>query len=320
MSKEKKSYFIKEEVQPRLNKFGKPHQRPNHYLSDEGIRVLSEKMSEDNKKYGWGGRNKVPLETWIERFKERHGDIYDYSKVKEIKSRRDKITVICPKHEVEFEITVIDHTKKGRCGICSGQNYSLLTRKSAIILFKETHGDRFDYSKLEWVDYSTPIIVICPEHGEFETHPRSHLRRKSGGCNKCGNKSGKIKKMRWTEDEFIQLLSERNNHLYDYSKLRGLNLSTNQKGIIICPEHGEFEQLLSSHLRGSSGCKECVRKKQSATARVRNHKPHNSLDIDLNELKKLKLSGYKNKELAEHFDCSIHTIERRLKKIREERL
>lgn len=32
---------------------------------------------------------------------------------------------------------------------------------------KKVHGDKYDYSKVNYIDNKTKICIICPEHGEF---------------------------------------------------------------------------------------------------------------------------------------------------------
>ena len=32
---------------------------------------------------------------------------------------------------------------------------------------KKVHGDKYDYSKVEYVNTHTKVCIICPEHGEF---------------------------------------------------------------------------------------------------------------------------------------------------------
>lgn len=44
-------------------------------------------------------------------------------------------------------------------------------------------GDRYDYSKVEYVNAKTKVCIICPEHGEFWQTPNGHLNGK--GCPKC---------------------------------------------------------------------------------------------------------------------------------------
>ena len=59
---------------------------------------------------------------------------------------------------------------------------------------------------------------------------------------------------RLTTQEFIEKAKQLHNDKYDYSKT--VYSTSRDKVIIICPEHGEFEQKASSHLLGS-GCPKC---------------------------------------------------------------
>lgn len=54
---------------------------------------------------------------------------------------------------------------------------------------KEIHGDRYDYSKVEYQTTEKKVIIICREHGEFLMRPRAHYADKRG-CPKC-DKTGK---------------------------------------------------------------------------------------------------------------------------------
>ena len=45
------------------------------------------------------------------------------------------------------------------------------------------HGDKYDYSKIIYVNSSTKITIICPTHGEFEQSPNNHLN--GGICPDC---------------------------------------------------------------------------------------------------------------------------------------
>ena len=66
------------------------------------------------------------------------------------------------------------------------KNMSALTTKEFIKKAKEIHGDKYDYSKVEYVNTLTPVTIICPEHGEFEQIPKVQL--KGYDCKKCANK------------------------------------------------------------------------------------------------------------------------------------
>lgn len=50
------------------------------------------------------------------------------------------------------------------------------TQETFIRKAKLIHGDKFDYSKVNYINTRTPIKIICPEHGEFEQLPSSHLK------------------------------------------------------------------------------------------------------------------------------------------------
>ena len=49
------------------------------------------------------------------------------------------------------------------------------TTKEFIESAKNIHGDKYDYSKVEYVNNSTKVCIICPEHGEFWQTPNNHV-------------------------------------------------------------------------------------------------------------------------------------------------
>jgi len=194
----------------------------------------------------------------IARFKEVHGDKYDYSKV-EFKKVTDTITIICPEHG-EFSQVVRQHYRgQGcpKCGIDKRTKSKSDDTESFIKKAKKVHGDKYDYSKVKYIDSITKVCIICPEHGEFLIRPDGHINGR--GCPKCGNlKKGQDKKI--SKDVFIERAKETHGNRYDYSKVEYKNSST--KVCIICPEHGEFWQSPSSHL-GGRGCPECGKRKRA---------------------------------------------------------
>jgi hypothetical protein len=75
---------------------------------------------------------------------------------------------------------------------------------------KAIHGNKYDYSKVEYTHNNVEVCIICPEHGEFWQKPRLHL---SGcGCPICTGK----KKMRTID--FIKRAKQVHGDKYDYSK------------------------------------------------------------------------------------------------------
>lgn len=49
---------------------------------------------------------------------------------------------------------------------------------------REIHGDKYDYSKVEYKNSKEKVCIICPVHGEFWQTPSNHLASK--GCRQCG--------------------------------------------------------------------------------------------------------------------------------------
>lgn len=123
------------------------------------------------------------------------------------------------------------------------------TRSEFIKKSKEIHGDKYDYSLVDYKNSRTKVKIICPNHGIFEQKPHSHYYI-GQGCSKCnGNK-------KLTTEEFIEKSNLIHNNKYNYSLVDYKNNSTKIK--IICPKHGIFEQRSGDHMSGN-GCPKCCK-------------------------------------------------------------
>ena len=190
---------------------------------------------------------KKTREEFIQDAREKHGDKYDYSKV-EYMNNHTKVCIICPDHG-EFWQTPHSHTQGQGCPKCYGKYAP--TTEEWITSAHEVHGEKYDYSKVKYVNNTTKVCIKCPKHGEFEQTPASHI--KGAGCPKCG-----IEKIReslsFSKEDFIKKVHKIHGDKYDYSKVEYVNNHT--KVCIVCPDHGEFWQTPNSHLRGN-GCSKC---------------------------------------------------------------
>jgi hypothetical protein len=124
------------------------------------------------------------------------------------------------------------------------------TTKQFVEEAKKIHGNKYDYSKVEYINKRTKVCIICPIHGEFWQRPNDHL--KGCGCYECGRKNCTGKKV--DTNSFINEAKKIHGNKYDYSKTKYINSKT--KVCIICPEHGEFWQIPSAHTSGQ-GCPKC---------------------------------------------------------------
>lgn len=127
----------------------------------------------------------------------------------------------------------------------------------------DLYNNKYDYSKMKYKDSKIKSIIICPDHGEFLIEPQKHLRGR--GCPKCAREVAG-KKRALTKDDFIRKARKVHGDKYDYSKFEYSN--DFGKSIIICPDHGEFLQQASVHIRMKSGCPKCNESKGEERIRL----------------------------------------------------
>lgn len=142
-------------------------QCPNNHLSNKGCPKCSNTY--------------VPTtEEFIENAKSIHGDKYDYSKTI-YKNTTTKVDIICPEHG-KFSQLPENHIKlKQGCPKCKGgisiDNLEFIKR--AI----NRHGNKYDYSRVNYINSKTKVDIICSKHGLFKQAPSEHLYGK--GCPIC---------------------------------------------------------------------------------------------------------------------------------------
>ena len=197
----------------------------------------------------------------LEKFKKVHGDKYDYSKV-EYKKLILPVEIICPIHGSFLQSPHAHLKGQGcpKCGIESRIQKRQDTAETFISKARKIYGDKYDYSKVEYIKSNKKVCIICPKHGEFWTTPNWHLTGR--GCPECGKEISSTCKL-LSQEEFIKRSNEKHGNKYDYSKV--VYKGGKSKVCIICPEHGEFWQTPHEHMNGQ-GCPECG-KKNSAKQR-----------------------------------------------------
>ena len=124
-----------------------------------------------------------------------------------------------------------------------------LTQEEFIAQVRSVHGDRYDYSKVVYVDNQTKVCIICPKHGEFWKIPEVLLA--GVDCPKC---------IAEEEKEFIRASYEIHGRKYLYL---GTFMSMDAHLIITCPTHGNFWTTPEKHINGK-GCLECTKETQGA--------------------------------------------------------
>ena len=192
-------------------------------------------------------------EQFIKDAKKVHGDKYDYSLTNYI-NNTIKIKIICTIHG-EFEQNPNSHLQGVNCSFC-GHHNSNITRTKSLKKFindsKQIHGNKYDYSMVNYIKSGLNIKIICKEHGIFEQTPSTHLA--GYGCAKCSNCYN------YNTEEFIKKAKIVHGDKYDYSTTKYINKRT--KLSIICPDHGEFKIYPGNFLYGKqTGCQKCTESK-----------------------------------------------------------
>lgn len=146
-------------------------QSPAKHLAGQGCPKCRYEKSSASKRHD--------TEWFIAKAKEIHGEKYDYSKVKYSKGK-EKVEIICPEHG-PFQMTPFNHIHAThpqgcpKCGRIRTDQKRTLTNEEFISKAKEVHGDRYDYSEVNYKNTNTKVCIICPEHGKFWQEPANHL-------------------------------------------------------------------------------------------------------------------------------------------------
>lgn len=155
------------------------------------------------------GKEHYKQDTWIQKAKEIHGDKYIYEKT-EFKTQHSKVTITCPKHG-DFIQMAHSHIEGYGCPKCRSDENHKRFKKSVeqfILDARKVHGDKYDYSKVEYVNANTKVCIVCPTHGEFWQTPVGHINNFEG-CPFC-----RESKM----EEYLSRLLNENGYVFEREK------------------------------------------------------------------------------------------------------
>jgi len=164
-------------------------------------------------------KKKLTTEIWVEKAIKVHGDTFDYSKV-EYNGQFEKVLLKCNKCGYEFLKTPKRHLIGDGCKNCN----TLKQRKGTdqfIKEAKEKHGNKYNYSLVDYKTAFDKVILICPIHGKFEIEPKGHVHR-GDGCWEC-SVNHRIDNLRKSVEDFIIEANIKHNNVYDYSLVKYLN-------------------------------------------------------------------------------------------------
>lgn len=113
-----------------------------------------------------------------------HGNLYDYS-CTEYDNDLVNLVITCPKHG-KFQQRPSNHLKGSGCRQCSNEKM-MMSLNEFITQAKETHQNKYDYSKSIYLGASKKIAIKCPQHGAFTQIANDHLS--GAGCPECAKTS-----------------------------------------------------------------------------------------------------------------------------------
>lgn len=117
----------------------------------------------------------------------------------------------------------------------------------------DIHGTVYDYDLTRFIDWKTPLTIICKQHGFFNQWPYPHLH--GAGCRRCKGQIAQESERLIAAKTFIERAIQKHGYKYQYSKT--IYKSSKDNVTITCLVHGDFEQKASNHLMGK-GCRKCA--------------------------------------------------------------
>jgi very-short-patch-repair endonuclease len=152
------------------------------------------------------GNSPYTVESLKEKMLKLYNNKYSYN-LSNFKNNESKIDIFCKKHG-KFTMKVSNHLHGQECKFCS---HCVYTNSKFIELCNRLHNGYYDYSKVDYKNHKSSIVIKCPSHGEFTQNARTHLR--GHGCTSCNLSKGEIL--------IEQFLKSSNIKYYKQMKLEG---------------------------------------------------------------------------------------------------
>lgn len=170
-----------------------------------------------------------------------------------------------------------------------------LTNQEFIESCRLQHGDKYDYSLINYTNSKESVEVICHIHGKFNIVAWNF--KKGFGCRDCS--IDKIKESQKSRN-YIDSFKRIHGHKYNYDLVEYINNKTKVK--IVCEKHGIFEQRPDCHISGD-GCPDCGGNKKTTNGEfIKKSKIRHGGKYDY------KLVTYKNNITKVDIICKKHGI------------
>ena len=224
----------------------------SYFTQKAGKHLMGQGCPECGKKI----TRKSTTEDFIEKAKKVHNKMYNYDKVVYVNNRTN-VEIVC-KHHGLFLQTPNCHLNGNGCQKC-GLNKQTKSRSKTQEQFIEdavkVHGDKYDYSLVEYVSSLVEVKILCKYHGEFQqtaiTHTQNH------GCPKCAllNRNGT-----YSRSEYIKKVDGKMCTFYtlrcfnEEEEFYKIGITKNTVGIRYKSKYNmPYEYEVISEVKGSAG-------------------------------------------------------------------
>lgn len=207
---------------------------------------------------------RLTTEAAIAKARALHGDKYDYSSTV-YSGMNNTIVYRCQKHGLITQKAQYHLINGNGCPYCAKERKFLprTTKERFLAESLKAHGDKYDYSKVDYQGVDKKVCIVCPVHGEFWQTPWNHINFHNG-CPSCAQNR------RLTLELFLEAARKKHGDKYDYSSV---HIDTVRKPVLIkCPIHGGFYQSPGSHMIGC-GCPKCAHRENDGKVRGKGIKP-----------------------------------------------
>lgn len=153
---------------------------------------------------------------------------------------------------------------------------------------KLIHGDKYNYSKVNYKNNKKKVEIICPIHGSFFQIPSNHFRNQ--GCSECGKEKEKENKFIKSKERFYKFVLDNN------FKIIGEYTGSHSYIKLKCKNNHEFSVMPTSFY-SNPRCSVCEKKYYPRT-KERLEK------ILKDNYPKYKIVSENNKEVL--INCPIH--------------
>ena len=186
---------------------------------------------------------------------------YDFS-MSVYAGMNQKTTFICPVHgAVQADAKNLMNGKKcQQCAFADRIGRNRLTKNKTIQRFIQQHGDRYDYSHVQYNGQQSPVTIICKRHGSFEQKPEFHWS--GSGCPQCFSEDKRGQSQKDTIESFTLKLTNVFGDLFDVSESVYINSAT--PITVRCSVHNTLCQTKpNALLSGNNPCTKCNHMKSS---------------------------------------------------------